>query len=189
MEHNTQWMLALKNKTISELDYRKAQSRNYPYLRLNAGYGYRHNWYDNSGTLNQSQLGPNIGLSAGITLFDGMNRRREQRNALIEIENRDLMLEQFKTALKADLANLWTAYTNNIKLWEIEKNNQVVAQSNFEVAMERYRLRELSGIELREAQVSLLTAEERLLTTEYNIKLCEISLLQLSGRLPEYYLP
>ncbi len=42
MEHNTQWMLALKNKTISELDYRKAQSRNYPYLRLNAG-GYRHN--------------------------------------------------------------------------------------------------------------------------------------------------
>ncbi len=189
MEHNTQWMLALKNKTISELDYRKAQSRNYPYLRLNAGYGYRHNWYDNSGTLNQSQLGPNLGLSAGITLFDGMNRRREQRNALIEIENRDLMLEQFKTALKADLANLWTAYTNNIKLWEIEKNNQVVAQSNFEVAMERYRLRELSGIELREAQVSLLTAEERLLTTEYNIKLCEISLLQLSGRLPEYYLP
>ena len=64
-----------------------------------------------------------------------------------------------------------------------------MAQSNFEVAMERYRLRELSGIELREAQVSLLTAEERLLTTEYNIKLCEISLLQLSGRLPEYYLP
>jgi outer membrane protein TolC len=55
--------------------------------------------------------------------------------------------------------------------------------------MERYRLRELSGIELREAQLSLLQSEERLLTAEYNIKLCEISLLQLSGRLLEYYLP
>ena len=42
----------------------------------------------------------------------------------------------------------------------------------------RYMLGNLSGIEMREAQKSLLDAEERILSAEYDTKLCEISLLQ-----------
>jgi hypothetical protein len=61
-----------------------------------------------------------------------------------------------------------------------------VAHNNYSIAMERYRLGDLPGIELREAQNSLLAAEERLLQAAYNTKLCEISLLQLSGQLPVY---
>jgi hypothetical protein len=44
----------------------------------------------------------------------------------------------------------------------------------------------LSGIEMREAQKSLLDAEERILTAEYDTKMCEISLLQLSGKVTNY---
>ena len=47
-------------------------------------------------------------------------------------------------------------------------------------------LGDLSGIEMREAQKSLLDAEERILTAEYDTKLCEISLLQISGRIMDY---
>jgi hypothetical protein len=47
-------------------------------------------------------------------------------------------------------------------------------------------LGDLSGIEMREAQKSLLDAEERLLTSQYNTKLCEISLLQISGKISQY---
>ena len=39
---------------------------------------------------------------------------------------------------------------------------------------------------MREAQKSLLDAEERILTAEYDTKLCEISLLQISGRIMDY---
>ena len=49
-----------------------------------------------------------------------------------------------------------------------------------------YLLGDLSGIEMREAQKSLLDAEERILSAEYNTKVCEISLLQLSGRITKY---
>ena len=48
---------------------------------------------------------------------------------------------------------------------------------------------ELSGIELREAQNSLLEAEERLSVAEYSTKICEISLLQLSGQILTYIRP
>lgn len=181
MANNTSLLIAIQNRSISQMDLKMAQSRNYPYLKFTAGYDYRYSHYHYNAYDAQRQIGPSYTLSAGITLFDGMNRKREQQNARIRLENQDLALEQYKNAMKADMSNLWIAYTNNLKLWEIEQNNEVVARSNFDIAMERYRLRELSGIELREAQLSLLQSEERLLTAQYNIKLCEISLRLLSG--------
>ncbi|MFR2861044.1 MAG: TolC family protein, partial [Alistipes ihumii] len=54
------------------------------------------------------------------------------------------------------------------------------------IAMERYLLGDLPGIEMREAQKSLLDAEERILSAQYNTKLCEISLLQISGGILHY---
>ncbi len=181
LANNVSLLAARSDRLLSELDYKKARGRSYPYLRLDAGYGYRHYWYDYSNYKRQDQLGLTFGVTAGITLFDGMNARREQRNARLAAENRELAVRDIENALRADLANLWFAYRNNVELWEIEKRNLTVARRNYEIAMERYMLRELSGIELREAQLSLILSEERLSTSEYNIKVCEISLLQLSG--------
>jgi adhesin transport system outer membrane protein len=53
--------------------------------------------------------------------------------------------------------------------------------------MERYRLGDLSGIDLREVQLSLLEAREGLLSVQYQAKLAEISLLLISGRIMDYY--
>ncbi|MDY0174631.1 MAG: TolC family protein [Bacteroidales bacterium] len=169
LESNTHLLKASTRRTISDLELKRLQGRNYPSVRLNAGYGYRQEW------------GPTIGASMGFSLYDGGNRKREQANARLNIENTRLQQEQLEQAVQAELAGLWLAYTNNLNLWEIEKNNLQVARSNYEVAMERYRLSELSGIALREAQLSLLKSEERLSTVEYSIKICEISLLLLSG--------
>ena len=52
--------------------------------------------------------------------------------------------------------------------------------------MDRYIQGDLSGFEVREAQKSLLDAEERILSAEYDTKLCEISLLQISGKVARY---
>ena len=73
--------------------------------------------------------------------------------------------------------------------WSLEKENLVAAQENYRIAIDRYKLGELSGIELREAQNSLLEAEERLSVAEYSTKICEISLLQLSGQILTYIRP
>jgi outer membrane protein TolC len=86
----------------------------------------------------------------------------------------------------ADLATFWQAYQNNLEVIKLEQQNLVAAKENYEIAMERYLLGDLPGIEMREAQKSLLDAEERILTAEYNTKLCEISLMQISGNILEY---
>ena len=92
-------------------------------------------------------------------------------------------------APQIDMSNFWMAYKNNLDLWSLEKENLVAAQENYRIAIDRYKLGELSGIELREAQNSLLEAEERLSVAEYSTKICEISLLQLSGQILTYIRP
>lgn len=189
IESNASLLIAQKNKTLSELDYKKVKSRNYPYIKLNAGYGYTANWYEVGTTDLQQRLGLNYGVTVGLSLFDGLNRRRERRNARIEIENKELRMQELELALRADMSNLWMAYQNNLDLWSLEKENLVVAQENYRIAIDRYKLGELSGIELREAQNSLLEAEERQSIAEYSTKLCEVSLLQLSGQILTYVAP
>ncbi|MDR1718582.1 MAG: TolC family protein [Dysgonamonadaceae bacterium] len=186
MAYNADLLLSQKNKTLSELDYKAVKGRNYPYLKLNGGYGYTQNRYETGSYDKQQTLGFNYGLSLGFTLFDGFNRKREQKNAKLQIQSRQLEYEQLELSLKANMLNIWMAYQNNLELTSLEIENLQTARDNYEIAIERYKLGELAGIELREAQNSLLEAEERLLQARYNTKLCEISLMQISGQIMNY---
>ena len=185
LKNNASLLKSEQNKTLAALDMKAIKSRNYPYLRLNAGYGYTLNKYEISATSRRDNLGLNFGVTLGFNLFDG-NRRREIKNARIAIENAQLQQDDLRQALKADLSNLWQAYQNNIEMLKLERENLIAAVENHEIASERYMLGNLSGIEMREAQKSLLDAEERILTAEYDTKMCEISLLQLSGKITKY---
>jgi len=185
LKNNASLLKTEQNKELAALDMKMVKSRNYPYLRLNAGYGYTLNKYDISTTKRRDNLGLDFGVTLGFNLFDG-NRRREIKNARIAIENAQLQQEDMRQALRADLSNLWQAYQNNLRMLELERENLITAIENHEIASERYMLGNLSGIEMREAQKSLLDAEERILTAEYDTKICEISLLQLSGKITKY---
>ena len=185
LANNAALLLANRRNTLAELDYKKVISRNYPYVRLNAGYDYTFNKYDTNSYTSRSNWGGSAGVTVGFNLWDG-NRKRERRNAKIEIENAQLERNRLELALKAKLGNLWQAYRNNIQLLNLEKQNVITARENHEIAKERYMLGDISGIEMREAQKSLLDAEQRLLSVEYDTKLCEISLLQITGEVINY---
>lgn len=185
LNNNASLLKSEQNKNLAALEMKTVKSRNFPYLKLNAGYGYTLNKYDISSTMQRDNLGLNFGVTMGFNLFDG-NRKREIKNARIAIENAQLQQDDMRQTLKADLSNLWQAYQNNIEMLELERENLISAIENHEIASERYMLGNLSGIEMREAQKSLLDAEERILSAEYDTKMCEISLLQLSGKITKY---
>ena len=186
MEQNTFLQLSETNLTLSELELKNLKSRNYPYLRLNTGYGFTHYDYNTGNFEKQRNWGPNVGVTIGYTLFDGFNRSREQKNQKIVVKNRELEVQRDKLSIESDFANMWMAYQNNIELTKLEVESLENAEINYEIAMERYRIGDLSGLELREAQNSLLEAEQRLLTAQYNTKLYEISLMQISGNITSF---
>jgi outer membrane protein TolC len=183
---NTSLKIAEKSQTISELDYKIIESRSYPYLNMSAGYAYNYNHYQTGSLYNQHVNGLNYGLTLGFDIFDGFNRRREKGNALIAIENKKIQYSEIEQGVRADLLTIYYAYENNLRLLRLEEQNLEVARENLEIAMERYKLGSLSGIELREVQKSLLDAEERLISVKYLTKLAEISLYQISGSIMDY---
>lgn len=182
---NASVLRAAQNQQLAELDLRKVLSRNYPYLRLNAQYGYNHTFYGRAANCQQSSLGLNAGLTVGFNLFDG-NRRRERRNAELTIQNRKLQSQQLELDLHTRLTTFWEAYTNDLTLLSLQRENLTIARRNYDSAMERFKVGELSGFDLRQVQKTLLDAEERVLQAQYDAKMCEISLLLISGRIAEY---
>ncbi len=186
MQNNVFLRLADKNIRISEFDKRIIHSRTLPYVNLSSGYGYTRNTFQTGAFSDQQSFGMNYGITLGVNLFDGLEQRRRRSNAILEIENHRLMAEETEMAVRADLITTYNIYLNNLRLMEMETQNLSVAYETLEIAMERYRLGALSGIELREVQQNLLDAEERLLSIQYQTKLAEISLLRISGRILIY---
>ena len=185
MRTNASLLRAESNRTVAQLDRRAVQSRNYPYLRLNASYGITQNIYGNSTYSDRLNWGPSFGATIGINLITGKQRVQE-RNARLDELSADITIDQLELQLRANLDDFWQAYQNNLMLLELQEQNLKTAQETMEIAQERYLLGNLSGIEMREAQKSLLDAEESLLQVQYDTKVCEISLLQISGRIMQY---
>ncbi|MBR2638046.1 MAG: TolC family protein [Bacteroidaceae bacterium] len=183
--NNAELIASSHKREIATLDLKSIQSRDYPYMRLNLGYGYTHNRYETNAIKKRSNWGADFGVTIGFRLFDG-KRASERRNAKIAIENAELQQENLELTLYADLNNLWQSYLNNRQLLSLERQNVIAARENYDIAYERYLLGDLSGIEMRKAQKSLLDAEDRILVAEYNTKICEISLQLISGNIIKY---
>jgi len=187
MTNNTNLQIASKNKIISDYDYKLVLSRSYPYLNFLGGYGYTYNTFDQSINKNQIIGGVNYGLTLGVNLFDGNNQRRSIHNSVIDRESKDLRYREVEQGVKADLLTIYSAYSNNLRLISLEEQNYQTAKENLDIALERYKLGSLSGIDLREVQKSLLDARERLISAHYQAKLAEVSLQLISGKIMEYY--
>jgi outer membrane protein TolC len=185
---NTSLTIANKDKTISEYDYRIIASRSYPYLNFSTGYNYNfYNYSDDGPYRNQTISGMNYGLTLGLNLFDGFNQRRSIQNSGIAVKNKELQYFEIELGIKADLLTIYNGYRNNLRLINLEEQNLQTAAENLEIALERYKLGSLSGIDLREVQKSYLDAKERLLLIQYQAKLAEVSLQLISGKIMDYY--
>lgn len=184
---NTNLLIASKNKTISDYDYKLIVSRYYPYLNFSGGYNYNLYSYTQSTTKSQVTNGMNYGLTLGVNLYSGNNQRRNVRNSSIDRDNKDLRFREVEQGIKADLLSIYSAYSNNLRLISLEEQNFQTATENLDIALDRYKLGSLSGIDLREVQKSLLDARERLISAHYQAKLAEVSLQLISGKIMEYY--
>ena len=187
LEGNTSLNIAKKNKTISQYDYKIIASRSYPYLNFSTGYNYNLLNYSDGLYKNQTISGMNYGLTLGVNLFDGLNQRRSIQNSEIEKKNVELHYLDLEQGIKADLITIYSGYSNNLRLIRLEEQNLQTAAENLEIALERYKLGSLSGIDLREVQKSYLDAKERLLLIQAQAKLAEVSLQLISGKIMEYY--
>lgn len=121
-----------------------------------------------------------------MDVFNRLENRRKIKNAELDLENQDLSYHEAELQLKADLAQLYNTYENNLQMVSFEKESVRVAFDNLDAAMERYKLGELAGIEFREFQRSYIDAVDREVSAIYQAKISELSLLLISGQIMKF---
>lgn len=180
---NKQWLVTQRQENVAFLQMKELQAQRLPVLNLNGNYQ-NNTFNSDAGFLVQNQrAGFNYGGNITLNLFSGLTLNRRIQNARVQQRIQSYAVDQFEIQLKSDLYRAYNTYQNNRMLLEIEQKNYAVAKESSEIALERFRLGISSYLEFRDAQVNLLTAENRLITSIYNIKEQEIELMRLSGRI------
>ncbi|MEM8508021.1 MAG: TolC family protein [Bacteroidota bacterium] len=186
-QNNVVMLQARSNMAINDYNLKSAKSVFLPTLGLTGSYGWN---------LNQNAPGPffpgvnvnntrNFTLGATLTwnIFDGGSGITQVRNAKILLESQDAQQDQIALEVKRDIANARGDYENRLQVFELQEQNVITATDNYNRSNERYKLGQITSVELRLAQINLLNAKTSRNLAKYNAKLAELQLLQLTGQL------
>ncbi|UOY08141.1 TolC family protein [Muricauda sp. SCSIO 64092] len=186
-QNNVRMLQAKSNMTINDYTLKSSKSVFLPTIGLTGFYGWN---------LNQNAPGPffpgvtvnnrrNFGLGANLTwnLFDGGNGITQLKNARVLLESQEAFQKQIVLEVRRDIANAQGDYENRLKVFELQEQNVFTATDNYNRSNERYKLGQITSVELRQAQINLLNAQTSRNLAKYNAKLAELQLLQLTGQL------
>lgn len=180
---NPELQNAFINKKISELNLKIVKGQRYPLVAVNSGYEYQRSSSPTGFNTQQRANGLTYGLTASLNIFNGFLQRQNERNAKILINSSELTLDKTKQTIGAQLLTAYQNYTTNLDLLKVERNNVEVAKQSLGITLEKYRLGSIAPLELREAQRNSIDAIARYLEAQYQAKLTEISLKEISGTL------
>ena len=182
-QNNKALRLARRTLTSTRLERKKIAAERLPEISLQSAYSFNRSENDGGFISFNETTGFSAGLTARIPIFDGFQVARRIQNADIAVQNSELELDAVRLQLDANFASLIRTYQNQLELVRLEEENLTNAKESLEIAVERFRLGTISSLEFREAQQTLLDAENRWIIARYDAKVAETELLLLSGLL------
>jgi outer membrane protein TolC len=174
---------ALLDKKIAELNLKTVKANRYPQISLNSGYEILRSATPTGFNTQFRANGLSYGLTASVNIFNGFLQKQNERNAKIAINSTELNLNRTKEAIVAQLTSAYQNYSTFLNLIELEAKNLENADQNLDITLEKYRLGSISPLELREAQRNSINAKNRFLDVQYQAKLAEIELKEISSTL------
>lgn len=182
--NNVRLLQAQKNTKINEYNVKASKSVFLPTVGLSGSYGWNEGFFPPTGFL---AVNNTTGISAGVSLswnlFDGGSGITAVKNAKIQLDSQEILYNQIKTEVKRDIANAHGNYQNRLAIFRLQEQNVTTATNNYERSLERYKLGQITSVELRQAQINLLNATTSKNLAKYQAKLSELELLQLTGQL------
>ncbi len=178
-------LIAQKNVDIARLTLKERKADRFPILSFNSAYNYSKT--DNKKVINpfsplfNQSNGLNYGLSATIPIFNRFNVKRQIKQAELDIQYQQLIFENQRSVINLDIITAYKNYELQKKALTLEEENILLARENVDIVFQTYKLGAATLVQLREAQNSLETANNRLIAARYAMKLAETELLRLKG--------
>ena len=185
LTRNTGYLLSRKQLEQSALQVDQAKTGYMPQVSLVGGYALQGNTNEASFITESRNNGWNAGLQLSYTLYNGGRTQRAQQNAILQQEARALALQQSEDLLETNLINAYKDYTTNLELIAMSERNVRLAQANYERSEVGFGTGQVTGLQLREAQLNLARARYQLMAQRIQTKQAELNLYYYSGNLVE----
>lgn len=172
-----------KNLAVNEMNLQIIDAEKRPTVFAGASYAFSYSDNPTGAFIDKSNsrgLAANVGVN--WTIYDGSRGIRKQ-NAVINLTNQKLQIDQLQQQLEGDIMNAWANYQNALFVLQVEENAVETNRENFARTEEQVKIGRLTSIEFRQAQLNLLNAQTSINNAKFDTKLREIQLLQLVGRL------
>ncbi|PWK67653.1 outer membrane protein TolC [Mucilaginibacter oryzae] len=169
------------NRRLAEINLKQVRAARYPQVGVTSGYTFTNSRTPAGFTLSQNVHGFNYGLTATINIFDGFNQNRREKNARIQIENAEISAKQTRLNVEAQINNLFVAYLSGLDLVKLEEANVNLNKRNLDITLDKYKLGNITPLEVREAQRNYLDAQSKFFAAQYQSKQAEIMLKQITN--------
>lgn len=184
---NPTLLITQKNIDLSYLTLKQIKADRWPLIQFNGGYNFSRT--DNDITVNPflslytKNNGFNYGFSATMPIINYRNISRLAHQEELNISYQNLLLESQQSQLQLSVVNAYKDFEYQKRALALEEGNIQLANENVNIMLETYRLGNTTYIQLREAQITLAEAYNRLIAARYNTKVAETELLRLKGEL------
>ncbi|MFD0765837.1 TolC family protein [Mucilaginibacter lutimaris] len=169
------------NKRLAEINLRQVKSTRYPVIGVTSGYTFSNSKTPAGFTLSQNAHGFAYGLTASVNIFDGLNQWRRERNAKLQIANAELSQKQVMLDVEAQISNFYVAYLSGLDLIRIGQSSVELARKNLDISLEKYKIGNITQLEIREAQRNYLDAQSKFFSAQYQSKMAEVTLQQITN--------
>lgn len=180
---NTNLMITKKNYQVSAFTINEIRAERMPTVQLKTGYNYNRQTSE-AGFLQSSQNnGYHYGAALNLNVFNGFSVDKRLQNARLSLKSTDFVLKDSLTKLDLAIQQNYNSYAMALQLLQFETENVTVAQSNFDLANEQYKVGVITALELRDAQQNLVLSQTRLSASQYDAKVAETELLRLTAEI------
>ncbi|GGB22426.1 membrane protein [Mucilaginibacter rubeus] len=169
------------NQRLAEINLKQVRATRYPQVGVTSGYTFTNSKTPAGFTLSQNVHGFNYGLTASINIFNGFNQNRREKNAKIQIDNAGIAAKQTKLDIESQINSLFVAYLSGLDLVKLEEANVNLNKKNLDITLDKYKLGNITPLEVREAQRNYLDAQSKFFAAQYQSKQAEIMLKQITN--------
>ncbi|MCF8429707.1 MAG: TolC family protein [Bacteroidia bacterium] len=178
---NTNLLIVKKNLQINSFVINEIKAERMPTVQLKTGYNFNRQASE-AGFLQSSQTnGYHYGAALSLNVFNGFSVDKRLQNAKLSLKSTDFVLKDSMSKLDLAIQQNYNSYALSLQLVQFETENVTVAQTNFELANEQYKVGVITAIELRDAQQNYLLSQTRLTAAQFDAKVAETELLRLSA--------
>ena len=182
-KQNPQLQAQLLEKNNAELQLKQVKAGRYPTVTINSGYNFTRS-EASLGFVSQSQSrGLVYGINASVPIFNGFNQNRNEKVAKLQVENIENTINLQKNTLNSQLSMAFQSYQTYLELSKVEETNVEIAKQNLNITLDKFKIGTITPIEYRTAQLNYVNAIVRFSNAQFQSKLYEISLKELSGTL------